>query len=305
MAVVAKRLTAKAKARKKKKYFTNNQTGKKELAPPPGYVPEKKKPAVKAKPFKMVGGKKYTMNEKGIYLDKDGYGSKALGYQVPKSAKKKPVIMGGEKYKKNKKGEFESVKKKPEKAKTFKMVGDKKYTLNKKGVYVDKDGYGSKALGYQIPIKKKPVAKKKKAKGYPKSVFESKEWDEKGWKKSKKPAVKKKPVAKKKKEQKIPPGGISLGSSSTTTWKQTPTSKAVDDREYKKKSKRWLRSKNKSWANQPVRPPSVGASATIKRKTDAKGDSRSSFSGPGGMKPKWMDLYGNWMEKQEKLKKKK
>ena len=268
MAVVAKRLTAKAKARKKKKYFTNNQTGKKELAPPPGYVPEKKKPAVKAKPFKMVGGKKYTMNEKGIYLDKDGYGSKALGYQVPKSAKKKPVIMGGEKYKKNKKGEFESVKKKPEKAKTFKMVGDKKYTLNEKGVYVDKDGYGSKALGYQIPIKKKPVAKKKK-------------------------------------EQKIPPGGISLGSSSTTTWKQTPTSKAVDDREYKKKSKRWLRSKNKSWADQPVRPPSVGAVAQIKRKTDAKGDSRSSFSGPGGMKPKWMDLYGNWMEKQEKLKKKK
>ena len=290
MALTEKRLTAKAKARKKKKYFTNNQTGKKELAPPPGYVPEKKKPVAKkgktyvtrkitrsiepekkpvakAKPFKMVGGKKYTMNEKGIYLDKDGYGSKALGYQIPKSAKKKPVIMGGEKYRKNKKGEFESVKKKPEKVKPFKMVGGKKYTLNEKGVYVDKDGYGSKALGYQIPIKKKTVAKKKK-------------------------------------EQKIPPGGISLGSSSTTSWKQTPTSKAVDDREYKKKSKRWLRSKNKSWANQPVRPPSVGASATIKRKTDAKG-SRSSFSGPGGMKPKWMDLYGNWMEKQEKSKKKK
>ena len=35
----------------------------------------------------------------------------------------------------------------------FKMVGDKKYTLNAKGVYVDKDGYGSKALGYQIPKK--------------------------------------------------------------------------------------------------------------------------------------------------------
>ena len=35
----------------------------------------------------------------------------------------------------------------------FKMVGDKKYTLNEKGVYVDKDGYGSKALGYQIPKK--------------------------------------------------------------------------------------------------------------------------------------------------------
>ena len=39
------------------------------------------------------------------------------------------------------------------KKKNYKMVGDKKYTLNKKGVYVDKDGYGSKALGFQIPQK--------------------------------------------------------------------------------------------------------------------------------------------------------
>ena len=39
------------------------------------------------------------------------------------------------------------------KRKNYKMVGDKKYTLNKKGVYVDKDGYGSKALGYQVPQK--------------------------------------------------------------------------------------------------------------------------------------------------------
>ncbi len=182
-----------------------------------------------------------------------------------------------------------------------------KAKARKKKKYFTNNQTGKKELapppGY-VPEKKKPVVKKKKAKGYPKSVYESKEWDEKGWKKSKKPVVKKKPVAKKKKEQKIPPGGISLGSSSTTTWKQTPTSKAVDDREYKKKSKRWLRSKNKSWADQPVRPPSVGAVAQVKRKTDAKG-SRSSFSGPGGMKPKWMDLYGNWMKKKEKLKKKK
>ena len=35
----------------------------------------------------------------------------------------------------------------------FKMVGDKKYTLSEKGTYLDKDGYGSKALGYQIPQK--------------------------------------------------------------------------------------------------------------------------------------------------------
>ena len=135
------------------------------------------------------------------------------------------------------------------------------------------------------------------------------------WKKSKKgpgyvpekkkPVVKKKAEVKKKKEQKIPPGGISLGSTSTTTWKQTPTSKAVDDRTHKKKYKKWLSSKNKSWADQPVRPPPVGAVARVKRKTDAKGNSKSTFSGPGGMKPKYMDLYGNWMEKKEKLKKKK
>jgi len=120
----------------------------------------------------------------------------------------------------------------------------------------------------------------------------------------KKPVVKKKAEVKKKKEQKIPPEGISLGSTSTTTWKQTPTSKAVDDRTHKKKYKKWLSSKNKSWTDQPVRPPPVGAVAQVKRKTDAKG-SRSTFSGPGGMKPKYMDLYGNWMEKKEKLKKKK
>ena len=105
--------------------------------------------------------------------------------------------------------------------------------------------------------------------------------------------------ARAKKKQKIPPGGISLGSSSTTTWKQTPTSKAVDDRAYKKKAKRWLASKNKSWADQPIRPSRVGSVAQVKRKTDAKGNTRSNFSGPGGMKPKHMDLYGNWLEKNQ------
>ena len=34
--------------------------------------------------------------------------------------------------------------------KNYKMVGNKKYTLNKNGVYVDKDGYGARALGFQI-----------------------------------------------------------------------------------------------------------------------------------------------------------
>ena len=43
-----------------------------------------------------------------------------------------------------------------------------------------------------------------------------------------------------KKKKKLPPGGISLGSSSTTTWKQTPTSRAVDEREDKKLMKDYL-----------------------------------------------------------------
>ena len=39
---ILKGLREKSKSNKKesKKYFTNNKTGKKELAPPPGYVPE-------------------------------------------------------------------------------------------------------------------------------------------------------------------------------------------------------------------------------------------------------------------------
>ena len=131
------------------------------------------------------------------------------------------------------------------------------------------------------------------------------------WKKSKKgsgyvpekkKAVAKKPVKKvvAKKKEKIPSGGISLGVKSKTTWKQTPTSKAVDDKAYKKKAKRWLASKNKSWADQPIRPSRVGSVSQVKRKTDAKGNSRSNFSGPGGMKPKHLDLYGNWLEKKKK-----
>ena len=153
-------------------------------------------------------------------------------------------------------------------------------------------------------VEKKVVRRnpeKKKAKGYPKSVYENKEWEKMGWKKSKKTVAKKpvKKVAAKKKEN-IPSGGISLGVKSKTTWKQTPTSKAVDDKAYKKKAKRWLASKNKSWADQPIRPSRVGSVSQVKRKTDAKGNSRSNFSGPGGMKPKHMDLYGNWLDKKKK-----
>ena len=32
---------------------------------------------------------------------------------------------------------------------------------------------------------------------------------------------------------------------------------------------------------------------------------KKSKKGPGGMKPKHLDLYGNWLEKKEKLKMKK
>jgi|3_EtaG_2_1085321.scaffolds.fasta_scaffold05158_8 hypothetical protein len=151
----------------------------------------------------------------------------------------------------------------------------------------------------RTPIKK---TKKKTTKHIPtaKELKESRKTID-FWKKSKKGPG----LVSEKKKKKLPPGGISLGSSSTTTWKQTPTSKAVDDRAYKKKAKRWLASKNKSWADQPIRPSRVGSVAQVKRKTDAKGNTRSNFSGPGGMKPKHMDLYGNWLEKKEKLKKKK
>ena len=98
------------------------------------------------KKVKIVGGKKYTLNEQGVYVDKDGYGSKALGYQTPKkSAKKKPESKS--------KKELKIKKKKPAKTQNFKMVGGKKYTLNEQGVYVDKDGYGARALGLQIPKK--------------------------------------------------------------------------------------------------------------------------------------------------------
>jgi len=156
-------------------------------------------------------------------------------------------------------------------------------------------------------VEERVKPKKKKTKPTAKELKESRKTID-FWKKSKKgPGYvpeKKKPVVKKKK-QKIPPEGISLGSSSTTTWKQTPTSYAVDTREHKKKYKKWLNSKNRNWANRPVRPPPVGAVAQVKRKTDGKGNSQSTFKGPGGMKPKYMDLYGNWLEKKDKAKAKK
>jgi len=102
--------------------------------------------------------------------------------------------------------------------------------------------------------------------------------------------------ARAKKKQKIPPGGISLGSSSTTTWKQTPTSKAVDDRKHKKEWRAWAKGGHKG--SQPIRPAWVGATATTKRrtkyKTDAKGGkttrSVTDFRGPGGMIPEHLKM---------------
>ena len=102
--------------------------------------------------------------------------------------------------------------------------------------------------------------------------------------------------ARAKKKQKIPSGGISLGVKSKTTWKQTPTSKAVDDRKHKKEWRAWAKGGHKG--SQPIRPAWVGATATTKRrtkyKTDAKGGkttrSVTDFRGPGGMIPEHLKM---------------
>jgi len=86
--------------------------------------------------------------------------------------------------------------------------------------------------------------------------------------------------AKKEREKLMSEGG---GTSSVTAWKQTKKSKAVDDKKFKKKSKAWLADKNKVFKTQPLRPSRVGSVAQVRRKTDAKGNSRSQSSGPGGM----------------------
>jgi len=75
--------------------------------------------------FKMVDGKKYTLNKNGVYVDKDGYGAKSLGFQIPKKVRK------------NAKGEWELVpKKKPEhlsgKKKKKQQTNDNKTSINPK-----------------------------------------------------------------------------------------------------------------------------------------------------------------------------
>jgi hypothetical protein len=89
--------------------------------------------------------------------------------------------------------------------------------------------------------------------------------------------------AKKERERLMSEGG---GKSSFTAWKQTPKSKAVDEKKYKKKSKAWLADKNKAFKQQPMRPAHVGATASILRKTDKTGNkSTYNYEGPGGMVP--------------------
>ena len=89
--------------------------------------------------------------------------------------------------------------------------------------------------------------------------------------------------AKKEREKLMKEGG---GRSSFTAWKQTPKSKAVDEKKYKKKSKAWLADKNKAFKQQPIRPAHVGATASILRKTDKTGDKGTyDYEGPGGMAP--------------------
>ena len=104
-----------------------------------------------------------------------------------------------------------------------------------------------------------------------------------------------KSVAEKKK--KIPSGGISLGVKSKTTWKQTPTSRAVDDRKLRKEWKTWAKGGHKG--RQPIGyAPPVGSVAQTKRrtkyKTDAKGGkttrSVTDYQGPGGMVPEHLKM---------------
>ena len=103
--------------------------------------------------------------------------------------------------------------------------------------------------------------------------------------------------AKKERKRLMEKGG---GRSSFTAWKQTPKSKAVDEKKFKKKAKRWLADKNKAFKQQPIRPAHVGATASIHRKTNKEGDESYSYQGPGGMKPEQKDLYGDWLKKKKK-----
>ena len=65
------------------------------------------------KNYKMIGNRKFTLNAKGIYVDKDGYAPRSMGFQIPKKVRKnaqgewelvpekKPKHLRAEKKKKN------------------------------------------------------------------------------------------------------------------------------------------------------------------------------------------------------------
>jgi len=108
--------------------------------------------------------------------------------------------------------------------------------------------------------------------------------------------------AKKERKRLMKEGG---GTSSTTTWKQTPTSRAVDDKKIRKKFKAWSKGGRKG--RQPAGyAPAVGSVAQTKRKTthktDAKGGkttrSVTDFEGPRGMVPE--HLYGDMLKPKKK-----
>jgi len=129
-------------------------------------------------------------------------------------------------------------------------------------------------------------------------------------------------------------GGTKLYTTSKTTWKQTPTSRAVDEKEYQKNIKEYsdayvprkpgkknkqgysvakyseeeMRKIDKSEKKRErilkrrKRPAPVGAVAKTERKTkygkDGKVTKEAKFSGSKGMMPDDMHkkLYGNWLK---------
>jgi len=128
---------------------------------------------------------------------------------------------------------------------------------------------------------------------------------------------------------KLPPGGRKLGSSSRSTWKQTPASRAADVR----KDKKWRKEYSEAYVPTKIgmsideseknerkrekirkkrkRPAPIGAVATTERRTqygkvNAKGkrtvSKEAKFSGSKGMMPDDMHkkLYGHWLKTQKK-----
>jgi hypothetical protein len=98
--------TMKPKVRKKK-YFTNNQTGKKELAPPPGYVPEKKQ----AKRETDSTVQKQIQSGFGDWASSDDFGKKM---KSDFAKKKKSMLSGYGKKKKSMLSDYDKKKREME-----------------------------------------------------------------------------------------------------------------------------------------------------------------------------------------------